>query len=237
MRFDLSPIVPVCAAFNTDISGEAGRRLEKYGEMLISYNEKVNLTAITDPEEIVYKHFLDCLLFFKHVDVKSGAAVIDVGTGAGFPGVVLKIARPDIELTLLDGLEKRLRFLSELLDSLGLSATLLHQRAEEGGRDPALREKYDIATARAVAALPALCELCVPFVKPGGLFVAMKGQNADAEAQSAKNAYALLGCEAPVIKKDCLAAGEERAFIIAKKISQTSPKYPRVFAKIKKSPL
>ena len=236
-RFDLSGIAPLCADFGADISGQTGERLNIYGNMLLEYNEKMNLTAITDPEEIVYKHFYDCLLFFKNASVKPGDSLIDVGTGAGFPGLVLKIARPDINVTLLDGLDKRLRFLQAVLERTGLSAEILHLRAEDGGRDVRLREIYDFATARAVARLPVLCELCIPFVKPGGYFVAMKGADAKAETDGAQNAYRTLGCEDPVIKTETLTGSETRAFIIAKKISQTSAKYPRSFAKIKKSAL
>ena len=138
------------------LSDEACEKLRIYAETLLEWNEKMNLTAITDEEEILIKHFYDCLLFFKHVKVPQGAKIIDVGTGAGFPGVVLKIARPDIELCLLDSLNKRITFLSEVLNRTGLFAQAVHGRAEEAGRDDAFREKYDFAVARAVARLPVL---------------------------------------------------------------------------------
>ena len=205
--------------------------------MLIEWNEKINLTAITEPEEVLFKHFYDCLLFFKNVDMPQGARVIDVGTGAGFPGVVLKIARPDIKLTLLDGLNKRLVFLNELMSALGLDAETVHLRAEDGGKNPLYREQYDIACARAVAALPVLCEYCIPFVKPNGYFVAMKGSSAADETAKALNAYRLLGCEKPTIICESLRENEPRAFIISKKLSQTPPKYPRHGGKISKSAL
>jgi 16S rRNA (guanine527-N7)-methyltransferase len=197
----------------------------------------MNLTAITEPEEVLYKHFLDCLLFFKNVDVKQGAKVIDVGTGAGFPGMVLKIARPDIELTLMDGLNKRLIFLNAVLDELKLKAKTVHSRAEDGGKNKDFREKYDIACARAVANLPVLCEYCIPFVKVGGQFVAMKGSAANEELAAAGNAYKILGCEKATIICENLRENEARAFIIAKKVSQTPPKYPRMGGKIAKSAL
>lgn len=235
--FNIPEIVPLCEKFGLTLDSTAAERLSEYGNLLVSYNEKVNLTAITEPREVLYKHFYDCLLFFKNVTVPQGASVIDVGTGAGFPGMVLKIARPDIELTLLDGLNKRLDFLSAVLLETGLSASLIHSRAEDGGKDPALREKFDIATARAVAALPMLCEFCIPFVKPGGMFVAMKGDAAAEELDLAQNAYRLLGCEKPRLLTDTLTGNEKRAFIISKKLSQTPTKYPRPFAKIKKSAL
>lgn len=235
--FKIDEIAPLCEAFGLTLDGEAKERLSLYGNLLVSYNEKVNLTAITEPREVLYKHFYDCLLFFKNIKVKENARIIDVGTGAGFPGMVLKIARPDIELTLLDGLNKRLDFLKAVLNETGLSAELVHQRAEDGGKDPLLREKFDIATARAVAALPVLCEFCVPFVKIGGIFTAMKGDAAKEELAAAKKAYAVLGCEPPQLFCETLTGNEKRAFIISKKSSQTPTKYPRPFAKIKKSAL
>lgn len=235
--FGIEKIVPKCAEFGLDLDETAVKRLNAYGNLLLEWNEKMNLTAITDPHEVLYKHFYDCLLFFKNVEVKQNAKVIDVGTGAGFPGMVLKIARPDIELTLLDGLNKRLTFLNAVLQELGLSAETVHLRAEEGGKNPDYREKYDIACARAVANLPVLAEYCVPFVKKDGLFVAMKGASAKEEADAAQNALKLLGCSKPTIICETLTGNEARAFIISKKISQTPPKYPRAGGKISKSAL
>ena len=237
INFNIEKIVPVCEAFGLTLDDTAIMRLNTYGNMLVEWNEKMNLTAITEPEEVLYKHFLDCLLFFKNVDVKQNAKIIDVGTGAGFPGMVLKIARPDIELTLMDGLNKRLTFLNAILESLNLEATTVHMRAEDGGKNAAYREKYDIACARAVANLPVLCEYCIPFVKVGGQFTAMKGSAAQEELEAATNAYKILGCQKPTIICENLRENEARAFIIAKKISQTPPKYPRMGGKIAKSAL
>ncbi|MBR6502488.1 MAG: 16S rRNA (guanine(527)-N(7))-methyltransferase RsmG [Clostridia bacterium] len=235
--FNIEKIVPICESFGLTLDDTAKARLNTYGNMLVEWNEKMNLTAITEPEEVLYKHFLDCLLFFKNVDVKQGAKVIDVGTGAGFPGMVLKIARPDIELTLMDGLNKRLIFLNAVLDELKLEAKTVHSRAEDGGKNNEYREKYDIACARAVANLPVLCEYCIPFVKVGGQFVAMKGSAASEELAAAGNAYKILGCEKATIICENLRENEARAFIIAKKVSQTPPKYPRMGGKIAKSAL
>lgn len=235
--FNIEKIVPICESFGLTLDGAAKARLNTYGNMLVEWNEKMNLTAITEPEEVLYKHFLDCLLFFKNVDVKQGAKVIDVGTGAGFPGMVLKIARPDIELTLMDGLNKRLTFLNAVLDELKLEAKTVHSRAEDGGKNKDFREKYDIACARAVANLPVLCEYCIPFVKVGGQFVAMKGSAANEELAASGNAYKILGCEKATIICENLRENEARAFIIAKKVSQTPPKYPRMGGKIAKSAL
>ena len=235
--FNIKKIVPFCESFGLPLDDTAISRLNTYGNMLIEWNEKMNLTAITDPQEVLYKHFLDCLLFFKNVDVPQGAKIIDVGTGAGFPGMVLKIARPDIELTLMDGLNKRLTFLNAVLDELKLTAKTVHMRAEDGGKNTAYREQYDIACARAVANLPVLCEYCIPFVKVGGQFVAMKGASAKEEMSLAINAYKILGGEKPSIICETLRENEARAFIISKKVSQTPPKYPRMGGKIAKSAL
>ncbi len=235
--FNIEKIVPVCQKFGLTLDQTAIDRLNTYGNMLIEWNEKMNLTAITEPEEVLYKHFLDCLLFFKNVDVKKGDKVIDVGTGAGFPGMVIKIARPDIDLTLMDGLNKRLTFLNAVLEELKLTAKTVHMRAEDGGKNPTYREQYDIACARAVANLPVLCEYCIPFVKEGGQFVAMKGASAKEELELATNAYKTLGCEKATIICENLRENEARAFIIAKKTSQTPPKYPRMGGKIAKSAL
>lgn len=237
INFNIEKLIPLCQEFGLTLDANAVNRLNVYGNMLIEWNEKMNLTAITEPEEVLYKHFWDCLLFFKNVEVPQGAKVIDVGTGAGFPGMVLKIARPDIELTLMDGLNKRLIFLNAVLDELKLTAKTVHMRAEDGGKNKDYREKYDVACARAVANLPVLCEYCIPFVKVGGQFVAMKGSSAKEELDAATNAYKTLGCEKPSIICENLRENEARAFIVAKKKSQTPPKYPRMGGKIAKSAL
>lgn len=237
LSFDFEKIAPLCREFGTELTDEIKQRLTIYGNMLAEWNEKINLTAITEPHQVLYKHFYDCLLFFKNVKIPRGAKIIDVGTGAGFPGLVLKIARPDIELTLLDGLNKRLVFLNAVLEEISLEAELLHLRAEDGGKNPLYREKFDIACARAVAALPTLCEYCLPFVKVGGVFVSMKGASAAEEAASAQNALHLLGGAKPDIICETLTGNEQRAFVLIKKISQTPTKYPRIGGKISKSPL
>ena len=186
---------------------------------------------------MLYKHFYDCLLLFSATDVKKGARIIDVGAGAGFPSVVLKIARPDIDITMLDGLNKRVTFLREVLSSLSLDGTALHMRAEDGGRDPQLRESFDIACARAVGGLNIIGEYCAPFVKPGGVFIAMKGGEVETEVKEAENAFRVLGLDKPDIIFRSLRKNEQRSFIVSKKISQTPPKYPRNSAKIKKAAL
>ena len=212
-------------------------RLDKYAEMIVETNKTLNLTAITEPDEIVYKHFIDSLSLLTVIELKNGAKVIDVGTGAGFPGVVLLIARPDIKITLMDGTNKRLNFIRSVLDEIGLDAEILHSRAELAGKDKAYREQFDLVTARAVANMNTLSEYCMPFVKVGGVFAPMKAAKADEELDSAKGAIKLLGGE---IKKVCHLDIEncgERCIIITNKISQTPPKYPRASAQISKKPL
>ena len=218
-------------------SDEAISRLDRYAALLVEWNEKMNLTAITDPEGIVIKHFLDCALLLKQVNIPEGASVIDVGTGAGFPGMVLKILRPDIKLTLLDGLNKRLTFLNEVAKSLGLEVTTTHIRAEEAGKNPLYREKFDLVAARAVAELRVLYEYCLPLCRVGGTFCSMKGPSAEEELKNAVKAKGLLGGGKAEITTETLTGEEVRTFVITKKISQTPPKYPRISAKISKQPL
>lgn len=212
-------------------------QLEKYAALLLEWNEKINLTAITDEEGIAAKHFLDCLAFLRRAEIKEGARVADVGTGAGFPGIVLKIARPDIELVLIDSLQKRLNFLSEVCRELGIKATLVHARAEDAGHDKALRESFDFVTARAVANLAVLSEYCLPLVKVGGVFAPMKTAEAESELSAAGKAIAILGGEVREVEHyEIPVAGGRSAVIISKK-SPTPPKYPRQRVKISEKPL
>ena len=212
-------------------------RLEKYARLLIEWNEKMNLTAITDPEGIVVKHFLDCALLLRHTNLPQGVSVVDVGTGAGFPGMVLKIFRPDIKLTLMDGLNKRLVFLNEVANQLDLEVATTHIRAEEAGKSPLYREKFDLVTARAVAELRVLYEYCLPLCRVGGTFCSMKGPSAAEELKNAGKAKAILGGGKAEITTETLTGEEVRTFVVTKKISQTPPKYPRISAKISKQPL
>lgn len=237
MTVDVKKLKSLCESKNIYLDENADERFEIYYNLLVSWNEKMNLTAITDPEGVLIKHFYDSLLFFKAAQVKKGAQIIDVGTGAGFPGLVLKIARPDIKLTLLDGLNKRLTFLEAVLKETGLEAELVHMRAEEGGKDKKYRERFDFATARAVKVMPVLCEYCLPFVKTGGNFIALKGATGKEELEASKNALKLLGGKTESVIEENLPEGDKRILINVKKISQTSPKYPRDNAKISKNPL
>lgn len=212
-------------------------RFDRYLTLLLDWNTRMNLTAIKQPEEVAVRHFADSLTLLGSLDIPEGGKLIDVGTGAGFPGVPAKIMRPDIDLTLLDSLQKRLNFLGELLHALGLDAHRLHARAEEGGRSAELREQFDVATARAVASLPALCEYCLPFVKVGGVFAAMKGPGASEELEQSRNALEMLGGQVERLKEFRLSDGSTRVVMVIKKISHTPPKYPRMGTKIAKSPL
>ena len=225
------------AEIGIELSSESLDRFDKYAEMLVETNKTLNLTAITEPDEIVTKHFCDCLSLLKEVEIPQGAKLIDVGTGAGFPGVVLLIARPDLKITLMDSTNKRLVFVQSVVDALGLNANVVHSRAEEAGKNPAFREKYDFVTARAVANMQTLSEYCLPFLKVGGLFAAMKGAKASDELSVAKGAIKILGGQVHSAKEFNLFDCGERSILCIKKISQTPSKYPRPSAQIAKKPL
>ena len=222
---------------NIAVDGYAAQRLDLYAQRLVAWNEKMNLTGITDPDGILEKHFIDSIEPLRFVEIPRNARVIDVGTGAGFPGLPLLIARPDLDLTLADSLHKRLVFLKDVLHGCGLVAERVHARAEILGKDPDYREQYDIATARAVAPLPVLCEYCLPLVKVGGVFIAMKGPEADAEAKAAANALKKLGGQYEETRAFTLPDGSARGLVFCKKISQTPTAYPRNGGKIAKKPL
>lgn len=211
--------------------------LETYSNLLVEWNEKINLTAITDAEGIAIKHFYDSVFPFTIIELPQGATIIDVGTGAGFPSCPLKVFRPDLRLTLLDSLNKRIKFLQEVSDTIGLDAQCVHGRAEELGRNDDYREKYDIACARAVANMSELCEYCLPFVKLGGKFVALKGSNGLDELKTATNAIKTLGGKVEFTKEYTLPNGDGRTLIVIKKISPTPEKYPRNKGQMKKKPL
>lgn len=210
---------------------------QKYAELLVEWNQKMNLTAITEPEEIAVKHFVDSLMLFKYIDIPENGALIDVGTGAGFPGIPIKIFSPSVQVTLLDALNKRVGFLDTVSKALGQNNRCLHLRAEEGGRKPELREQFDVATARAVASMATLAEYCLPYVKVGGVFAALKGFEVEEELEEAKPAIKLLGGKIERVEQYTLAGEQKRSVVIIKKISQVSTKYPRSSAKMAKNPL
>lgn len=209
-------------------------QFQKYFELLAEWNEKMNLTAITDESGVALKHFADSLSLLNFVDIPQNSSIADVGTGAGFPGVVLKIARPDIKLTLIDSLNKRLVFLGEVCAQLGIEAELIHSRAEDGARDEKLRESFDFAVSRAVARMNVLSEYCLPYVKVGGAFCAMKGAQANEEFKESLNAINTLGGK--LEKKyffELPENGGERAIAVVRKVKNTPQKYPRQSGKIK----
>lgn len=210
-----------------------------YNDLLLSWNEKINLTAITDPGEVAVKHIIDSLSCYDEALFPPGCAVIDVGTGAGFPGLPLKIYRPDIRLTLLDSLNKRLTFLREVVDTLGLAdVELVHARAEEAGRRKDHRDRYQVATSRAVARLNVLAELCLPFVAPGGHFIALKGAAYREELAEAAKAIAALGGQVAVVRPVSLPSLDDaRAVIYIRKTGTTPAAYPRRPGTPEKKPL
>jgi len=214
-------------------------KFEKYFELLLEWNEKINLTAITEEYDVVTKHFLDSLMCVKSGVLEDGISLIDVGTGAGFPAIPLKIANNGLKVTLLDSLAKRLNFLNEVISELELTnIKTVHARAEDGGRDAALREKFDVAVSRAVANLSTLSELCLPFVKVGGYFVSMKGPNAEEEISNAKNAIKILGGKVEkVIPYDIPTTDLQHNLVIIKKVAPIPQKYPRSAPKPAKMPL
>ncbi len=215
------------------LTDEALDNFDTYARLLVEWNEKMNLTGITEPDEIVIKHFVDSLYLLDYIG--DAQSLIDVGTGAGFPGMPTIIARPDMSVTLMDSLQKRLSFLDAVLCETGLTAELVHSRAEDLGQDTDYREKYDIATARAVAPLNVLAEYCMPFVKAGGLFVALKGSEDETEASA--NAITTLGGEIEQNVSYKLPNGDARLIVVVRKISQTPTQYPRRSKKITTKPL
>ena len=221
-----------CSTWNITLSPAQLDLLDRYAEILVDYNQKVNLTAITSPEGIEDRHFADSLLFAAQPEVTG--KLVDVGTGAGFPGVVAKIFKPDLQLTLMEPTGKRVDFLKYLCGELGLTGVeFAKERAEEAARK-IWREQFDVASARAVAALPVLCEYCLPLVRVGGVFIAMKGPDADAELGGSAAALKKLGGAYGDTRAFTLPDGSERRLVVCKKISQTPTAYPRNGEKIAK---
>ena len=222
-----------------NLTDKQKEQFNKYYEMLTDWNEKINLTAITDKDEVWLKHFEDSLSIDKIKDMDQTESVIDVGTGAGFPGLPRKIAYPNIKLTLLDSLDKRIRFLEAVVRELGLTdVTCIHGSAEDFSRSPEYREKYDLCVSRAVAGLSVLSELCIPFVKPGGSFVAYKSEKAEAEIAEAENALAILNGRIKTTEEFTLSDNvQKRILIDIEKTGLTPEKYPRRAGVPAKKPL
>ena len=220
------------------LPAEAADRLARYGQALLEKNQVMNLTAITDPRDVATLHMLDCAPLLE-CGRFAGSSLIDVGTGAGFPGLVLKILVPSLEVTLLDSLQKRLSWLDEVADGLGLKGIrTLHARAEEAGQTAGLRERFDFAAARAVADLRLLCELCLPFVKVGGRFLAMKSVDCGGELDAAQSAIQTLGGRlAGCYDYQIPHTQVTHRVVVVEKVSPTPAAYPRRWAKVQKSPL
>ena len=230
---DTSRLIEKAARYGIDAAPVADA-LDRYAELLVEYNKKVNLTAITEPEGIEDRHFIDSLLLAAQPEVRG--RVVDVGTGAGFPGIVLKLFRPEIELTLMEPTGKRVDFLKYACAELGIEAEFAKERAEEAARKR-WRETFDTAVARAVADLPVLAEYCLPLVNVGGVFVAMKGSSAQDEAARGAGAVKKLGGEVAGTREFTLPDSSARELIFCTKISHTPPAYPRNGGKIAKAPL
>lgn len=224
-------------SFHINVDESTFTRLDKYAEMLIETNKSFNLTAIKEPDDVTVKHFADCLAIFKYVDIPENAKIIDVGTGAGFPGLVLKLFRPDIQMTFLDSTKKKLGFIENVLNECGVSGEILHMRAEEAAQLSKYRENFDFAIARAVAALPVLSEYCLPFVKVGGTFISMKSAESNEEISEGKKAISILGGNIEEDNVFDLVENMPRRIIKIKKNSQTPTKYPRPSAQISKKPI
>jgi 16S rRNA (guanine527-N7)-methyltransferase len=221
-----------------ELSPEPAARLEQYGELLLEQNKVMNLTAIVQPEAVAQLHMLDCAALLKVADF-DGKKVLDVGTGAGFPGMVLKVCQPSIDLTLLDSLDKRIQWLSGLAPKLGAEGVqCVHGRAEELALLPDWREQFDIVTSRAVADLSVLAELCLPFLKIGGLFLAMKSTDSGEEVNRAARGVSILGGQLlPAASYTIPGTEVTHKVVRIEKVRPTPAKYPRRFAKIRKSPL
>lgn len=225
--------------FGIEASDKMLADFQKYKEILVEWNQKMNLTGIEDEKEVFIKHFLDSISAVSKGYIKNGMSLIDVGTGAGFPGMPLRISLPDLKVTLLDSLNKRINFLQEVANQIDIDdIEFIHGRAEDFGKDENYRECFDIATARAVAGLPALMEFCVPFVKVGGHFVCLKGPNANLELEESKKAMEVLGIE--YIEKIDIKLPEidlDHNILVFKKVENTPSKYPRKAGKVTKNPI
>ena len=214
-------------------------KLINYYELLIEKNKVMNLTAITEYKDVVIKHFADSLSIIKAVNMSEVTNIIDIGTGAGFPGMVLKIVFPDVKITLLDSLNKRVNFLNEVIEMLGLKdVTAIHGRAEDYAKQKEHREKYDFCVSRAVANLSTLSEYCIPFVKEGGSFISYKSGKIDEELSQAENAVKILGGKVQdVVKFPLMDTDMDRSFVVIKKMKPTAKKYPRKAGLPAKEPL
>ena len=241
MRYDLAKFKHGLEELNITLTDEQIEQFLQYYEMLVEKNKVMNLTGITEYEEVIQKHFLDSLSLIRVIpDIASQKlTVIDLGTGAGFPGIPLKIAFPNLKITLLDSLNKRINFLNEVIDALGLKkVSAVHGRAEEMASNATHRQQYDLCVSRAVSNLAVLTEYCLPFVKKGGLFVSYKSADSDAEIQEGKKAISILGGKLTSVDKFQLPDSDlRRALVCIKKVKDTPKKYPRKAGTPAKLPL
>lgn len=229
----INEIIEMFKSAGIEVDSAQAKKFSTLFEFMVEYNRNVNLTAITEFREVVMKHFIDSVIPFMNLNLKKNSSFIDVGTGAGFPSLPLLIMRPDLRGTLCDSLRKRCDYLEAVCGKIGVKAEIIHARGEELARNR--REKYDFATARAVAAMPVLTELCLPFVSVDGYFIALKSVNED--LKSAESAVKILGGKIEKIVDYKLPNGDDRRMAVIKKISQTPTKYPRSYANITKKPL
>ena len=216
---------------NIELTDKKYNQFIKYYELLVEWNNKINLTAITEFEDVFIKHFYDSLCLVKGIDLNN-QSLFDVGSGAGFPSIPLKIIFEDLDITIIDSLNKRIKFLDVLIKSLDIDIQLIHGRAEEHKH----KNYYDIVTARAVSNLQVLSELCIPFVKKNGFFIALKGLNYKEELEKSNKAISILGGRLDnIVEYDI--EGQRRSLIIINKVKDTNNKYPRIYGKIKSNPL
>ena len=241
MSYDLTKFKHGLEELNITLTDEQIEQFLQYYEMLVEKNKVMNLTGITEYEEVIQKHFLDSLSLIRVIpDIASQKLTfIDLGTGAGFPGIPLKIAFPELEITLMDSLNKRILFLQEVIDALGLKkVSAVHGRAEEMASNATHRQQYDLCVSRAVSNLAVLTEYCLPFVKKGGLFVSYKSADSDAEIQEGKKAISILGGKLTSVDKFQLPDSDlRRALVCIKKVKDTPKKYPRKAGTPAKLPL
>lgn len=225
--------------YGIELDDEKVEKFLKYMELLKSWNEKINLTAITEDIEIIKKHFLDSISIVKSNLIDDDVSIIDVGTGAGFPGIPIKIIKPGIRVVLLDSLQKRVNFLNEVIQELNLKGIeAVHSRAEDAARNEKYREKFDIATARAVASMNILSEYCMPFVRVNGHFIALKGPAVEEEINESRNAIGTLGGKLKSIIETTIPEYDvNHKLIIVEKIKETDKKYPRKPSQIEKKPI
>ena len=237
MKYDFTKFRNSMNSIGIELTNSQLNAFETYYDMLIDRNKVMNLTAITEFDEVMDKHFLDSVYLFRSIELKADYKLIDIGTGAGFPGIPLKIVFPELKITLLDSLNKRVGFLNDVIDELNLNdIEAIHGRAEDIARDKTYRASYDIAVSRAVANLSTLSEYCLPFVKIGGKFVSYKSGDCADEVDNAKSAIHLLGGKINKIDEFSY-SNNSRSFIVIDKLMNTSNKYPRKAGLHSKKPL